>query len=159
MSCTQVLSREVCTLVLNILKSFGSRNNRRQISGSMSNKYSKTKNIDTRQLNRPQQHINTQNNIIIISNHHHTKSQNKSTSKNQGRLPVGSLLGNFGTNGNMKQKLGKVKPKVHDLVNAPYFKLPGSNSMVDEFVQGSSSRSGVRSNSKRKSGNFTYKKF
>jgi hypothetical protein len=110
---------------------------------------------------RPKQLLNnnkTKNNIIIISNHNHTKSQNKSNSnniKNQGRLPAGSLLNNAGTYAKAKPKFVKPKHKVHDLVNAPYLKLPGSNSMIDEFILNSSSRS----NSKRKSGNYINKKY
>ena len=95
----------------------------------------------------PQQLINTQNNIIIISNHQHNKSlgyKKPKESKNVGML--------------LNQPRRKKKPKIGDLVNAPYLKLPGTNSALEDTILYSSFRRGMNSDSKRKSGYNLYNK-
>lgn len=95
----------------------------------------------------PQQLINTQNNIIIISNHQHNKSLGYKKPKEAKN--VGMLL---------NQLRKKKKPKIGDLVNAPYLKLPGSNSVLEDTILYSSFRKVMHSDSKRKSGSNLYNK-
>mmetsp|Transcript_28397 Transcript_28397/g.25124 ORF Transcript_28397/g.25124 Transcript_28397/m.25124 type:complete len:150 (-) Transcript_28397:33-482(-) len=132
----------------------GSQKGRRQIGGSFSTKYNKAKHLaglnKSNEYVRPQQLINTQNNIIIISNHGHTKSSKgkKKSIVNKNFPQVGNLLENFGS------KNTKKKVKRGTLVNAPYLKLPGSNSFVDNTFKYNSSRRDMKSDQKRKSDVF-----
>ena len=100
---------------------------------------------------RPQQLINTQNNIIIIANHHHTKSfksKQKSVAK-KNYEQVGNLLNNFGTDQTVDMA------KRGTLVNAPYLRLPNSNSFAENSFKYNSSRREKKSDKKRKSGLFS----
>lgn len=114
---------------------------RRQIGGSISNKANKAKKLaalnKSNEILRPQELINTQNNIIIISNHTHNKSLGHRKYKERKNL---TMLFNQ----------PKKKPKIQDLLNAPYLKLPGSSSVLEDTLQYSSSRKGMNSNNKRK---------
>ncbi|CAI2374998.1 unnamed protein product [Moneuplotes crassus] len=130
-----------------------SRKNRRNIGGSISTKYNKAKNLailnKSNEHVRPKQLINTQNNIIIISNHSHAKSfkgKPKVLKKNYEK--VGNLLNSHGQGRNSHFKKGPT------MTNAPYIKLPGSNSMSDNSFNYSSSRRNMKSDKKRMSGLF-----
>ena len=97
---------------------------------------------------RPQQLINTENNFIVISNHAHTKSfKNKPKIIQKTYNKVENLLNNFREN-------KKKNSKITTLVNAPYLKLPGSNSFAENIFNYSSSRRAMKSDKKRKSGLF-----
>ena len=93
---------------------------------------------------RPQNLINTQNNIIIISNNQSKFLRNRDVNRKIKEVNNIGML--------MNQPKRKKKSEIQGFHKAPYLKLPGSNSMIDDALIYSSSRKQMRSDSKRKSG-------